>query len=77
MSKKDDGGRAFPGMIPENGGGCPLGMTLRDYFAAQIMNGIISNADFFYDDDASSTHYAEYAYIYADSMLRVRQRDEV
>ena len=34
MSKVDDGGNAFPGKS---------GMSLRDYFAAQAMQAIVSN----------------------------------
>ena len=42
------------------------GMTLRDYFAAAALKGIVSGADTFW------AGAAPLAYEYADAMLRVR-----
>lgn len=39
MSKRDDGGHAFPLEHP----GCPPGMSLRDWFAGQVIGGICAN----------------------------------
>jgi hypothetical protein len=50
------------------------GMTLRDYFAAQAMQGAIAHGLF--NADKASSGYAEYvanvAYVYADAMLKAR-----
>ena len=45
-----------------------LGMTLRDYFAAKAMHGLISinELDLTYED------YARAAYLLADAMLKER-----
>lgn len=50
------------------------GMTLRDYFAAHALNGIIS---FNYDngiDFANYKEFAKYSYKYADAMLEERKK---
>jgi len=62
---------AFPMVIPENCAGYEDGMTLRDYFAGQVLNGLFSgnNAGGSIDD------LAERAYIYADAMLEARLDD--
>jgi hypothetical protein len=44
------------------------GMTLRDYFAGQVLNGLFSGNNAGGPIDA----LAERAYIYADAMLEVR-----
>lgn len=44
-------------------------MTLRDYFAAQVLNGHISNP---FDDDGDLQDIAEWAYEFADAMLKER-----
>ena len=68
------GGPAFPTtrynantMIVESFGG----MTLRDYFAAKAMQGIVSH-----DPTFSQTFVdlaAKDAYVYADAMLKARE----
>lgn len=59
------GGMAFP--VPEL---FNTGMTLRDYFAAKAMNGILSrqNAGYLTDEDI-----AKQAYMMADAMIKARQ----
>lgn len=64
MTEKSTGGPAFP---------CPLaltdkGMTLRDYFAAQAMQAILSVR---LPEDELGTA-ARYAYAVADAMLEAR-----
>jgi hypothetical protein len=62
---KETGGPAFPtgtGVTPYN-----PGMTLRDYFAAKALQGILADSDCFWDGAAPL------AYQYADAMLKARQ----
>ena len=57
--------RAFPLMYPD--GSFNLGMTLRDWFAGQVIAG-----DY---ESLSSDEIAEMAYDIADAMLRRRKED--
>ncbi len=70
MSKKKDGGYAFPMEATDNTAwrDCNRGMTLRDYFAAKAMQGIVVNGAFDKFD-----HIADDAYRLADAMLRARE----
>jgi hypothetical protein len=69
---KDTGGPAFPtknykAVVPE-ATGYAEGMTLRDYFAAKAMQGLLAQPGLIkVDDDANL------AYKMADAMLRVRE----
>lgn len=71
---KNTGGGAFPlTFTSPNGDGSEavvyqLGMTLRDYFAAQAMVVMIQNPDTDFQADA------EAAYLMADAMLRERAK---
>ena len=72
----NNGGPAFPlpavshqGHIVALTEGPALGMTLRDYFAAKVMQGLMVNASYA-DDDYDIE--ARAAYRSADAMLRVR-----
>jgi hypothetical protein len=47
-------------------------MTLRDYFAAKALNGILSNPDDVYGVPIEAL--AESAYRYADAMLKARNQ---
>ena len=91
MSDKEDGGPAFPftkkGM---NTNGAPLirewdGMSLRDYFAGQVLAGMSAQ----YDPRSTSEKdqkaldqwradliriYAEFCYQMADAMIEVRKK---
>jgi len=49
------------------------GMTLRDYFAAKAINGILSNYKTFYDGDVNETSIARWSYEIADAMLKARE----
>lgn len=74
MSKQDNSGPAFPApMIPcDNQGGYTevrhTGMSLRDYFAAKAMQGLIDSG---YDtwEDLSHDSFA-----LADAMLKARNQ---
>ena len=64
----NDGGPAFPmGYHPEGNSADQFGMTLRDYFAAAIMQGLMSSQC--QVDDP----YPIYAYRIADAMLKARE----
>jgi hypothetical protein len=68
------GGPAFPGVdyINQRGKQNPEGMTLRDYFAAKAMQGLlvatVTPITVWSQDDVAET-----AYNMADSMLKARK----
>jgi hypothetical protein len=67
MSVGKTGGPAFP--VPDDASDM-FGMTMRDYFAAKAMQGIVAR-----DSDPSPEKVgsiARQAYILADSMLKAR-----
>jgi hypothetical protein len=68
---KNDGGPAFPlqSIGPEFAPGY-AGMTLRDYFAAKVMQGLMVGP---IDHDAKPEDFAAVAYGLADAMLAVRE----
>jgi hypothetical protein len=66
VSNQYDGGQAFP-HGDETHGGCD-GMTLRDYFAAAAIQGLMPNNDISYEKGA------EMAYRQADAMLAERMK---
>ena len=72
MSDIKTGGPAFP-VFPETGGGHAAafqGMSLRDYFAAKAMQGVIAAENY-------RTHeLAQYAYEVADAMLKARKEQK-
>ena len=73
MSDTNTGGPAFPcGGIITNDGILYEGMTIRDYFAAKAMQGLISDSDWRIDMAASET--ARAAYNQADAMLKAREQ---
>jgi hypothetical protein len=69
------GGPAFPGLHPSKE--ChyqDAGMTLRDYFAAKAMQGLIASPRGTPDGrDGTDHYYAKCAYIMADAMLKARE----
>jgi hypothetical protein len=69
---KNTGGAAFPVNTANQGegGACfpDAGMTLRDYFAAKAMQGMLSDQQ----RDGSFLEYAEDAYRFSDAMLKAR-----
>lgn len=78
MTETNDGGPAFP--VQElNGHGqqetTGFGMTLRDYFAAKALGGMLARVDLFNGDamtNATHLEVSEAAYRYADAMLKAR-----
>lgn len=87
---EQDGGPAFPRTGVGNAGqqyDVPPqdGMSLRDYFAAKAMHAVLTNDKRFvavaetYEKEAgigSRDAVAQYAYEYADAMLRARTSTE-
>ena len=71
--RKNTGGPAFP---TKPGHWMEEGMTLRDYFAAQALIGLISVSENYTSarnyPDAS---YASFAYGIADAMLEARRKE--
>jgi hypothetical protein len=66
MKKLDQ--QAFPMSVPTDWEHFQKGMTLRDYFAGQIVNGLLSGKHSF----ETVRDLANKAYIYADIMLEER-----
>lgn len=64
MTERNNGGPAFP--QPINPGEQGRGMTLRDYFAAKAMQGLMDAA-------MPMSEIAFAAYQMADAMLKVRK----
>lgn len=65
----ENGGPAFPCAGHENGTEFDRGISMRDYFAAKAMQGILSH-----DEWADIDHMAEYSYKLADAMLNARSK---
>jgi hypothetical protein len=90
MSKQDDGGYAFPHMakfIEKRGDAIVAsditqgGMSLRDYFAAAALQGMLANHKWLEflktqegGNDASGSAGAYIAYVHADAMLKERAK---
>ena len=70
---KDTSGLAFPTPRYERGDMYSLGMTLRDYFAAKAMQAQLARTVWGVDD--APRDMAEEAYLYADAMLKARDRE--
>jgi len=69
MTTKNDGGPAFP--VPHSGTHS-YGMTLRDYFAAAALKGLIASPSI--DDAMSTIQICACAYEWADAMLAERAK---
>ena len=67
---KNDGGPAFPFAVPTDFQFAENGMSLRDWFAGQAINGIISCAPM--RSGVTYKQVAEGAYLWADAMLVAR-----
>ena len=73
VMSKNNGGPAFPIVASSLEYIYVSGMTLRDYFAAKAMQGMISRTSWGIEDDAGDI--AGEAYGYADAMLAEREKD--
>lgn len=70
--RQNDGGPAFP--TPESHGDDYEGMSLRDYFAAKVLEGLLAhNCSHFKDEDLEASGVSKRAYILADEMLKARR----
>ena len=67
MTKKNDGGPAFPHHFTQDSVGDCKGMTLRDYFAAKAMQGMVANPK------NVGRAGASLAYQMADAMIAARE----
>lgn len=70
MSKINNGGPAFPRPADRDDCGAE-GMTLRDYFAAKALQGLL--ASWSEHDVIAFDEIASDAYGYADAMLKARE----
>ena len=73
---KDTGGPAFPTLADNGHAMNQDGMTLRDYFAAKAMQGLIGCSDWreSMDEHNASDFTAFSAYAMADAMLKARKQ---
>lgn len=78
MAEKPENPPAFPQMTPQALMDSHKGMTLRDYFAAAALQGLLANS---VDPTGQQLgnmdihdHQAKNAYEYADSMLDERKK---
>ena len=67
MSNTNTGGPAFPSPYDDD-----EGMTLRDYFAAKAMQGMLASADSWINKDEVED-FATICYALADGMLKARE----
>lgn len=79
----NDGGPAFPTQHFENSAGevviyASEGMSLRDFFAAKAMAGLLTDNDALaiIEGDEATAQIAARAYAIADSMLAARDKAE-
>ena len=70
--KKPDGGNAFPRVAPESECFVREGMTLRDWFAGQALNGICADPKYTPEPE----EYGRLAYEIADVMIAERDKEE-
>ena len=68
MTKKPENPPAFPNTFHR--GSESAGMSLRDYFAGQTLQGMYANASF---DEVTKDVLASVAYAQADTMLAARE----
>ena len=74
MSTQDTGGPAFPVPSLIHNGHVSHGMTLRDYFAAKAMQGILTYGYPITHELKAEHKIAVAAYKQADAMLKAREQ---
>lgn len=74
MTDKDTGGPAFPSPEWSDAHGTVIpaeyGMTMRDYFAAKALQGLLSDTNM----QAANEQFALFSYKMADAMLAERSK---
>ena len=76
MTEKNDGGPAFPVTVTDKSGQIApteIGMSLRDYFAAKALQGLLSYSHAADRFRGELKYAAIEAYQIADAMLKVRE----
>ena len=82
MSTHNDGGPAFPRLYSRSDEDGTHGMSLRDWFAGQVVGHLVSNPNQNPDWIRTATAgeqaqvYAFNAYLIADAMLAARERKD-
>ena len=66
----NDGGPAYPRTGADGHTSPQIGMTLRDYFAAAALQGLMAEYD---PEDELEQHIAKWSYKAADAMLKARE----
>lgn len=76
MSKKNDGGPAFPKIVEGIGGTVQSigGMSLRDYFASQALAGTMASGSEAVQSKEQAAFIATESYLMADAMLAARDK---
>ena len=69
----NDGGPAFPLISEDYEAIRHIGMSLRDYFAAAALQGLLASSSV--GDALAEPDYAKAAYIQADAMLAEREKE--
>jgi hypothetical protein len=74
---KGDGGPAFPQNLPDDFvwrlPGSPGGMSLRDYFAAKALSGLLADPNVAYGNE-KTVRLCNGCYLIADAMLEARRQ---
>ena len=73
-SQKQDGGAAFPLMVPTEFQFANPGMSLRDYFAGQSLAGLLLYYGNSGEISTANCDIAEWSYAMADAMLAERAK---
>lgn len=78
MTTKTDGGAAFPRPAGDyngtrHGNGAQVGISIRDYFAAKAMQGLLAAQIHGFNDRPANGPFASMAYEMADAMLKARE----
>ena len=75
MSERKDGGPAFP--VPDDASDMP-GMSLRDWFAGQVLGGVIAatKSDTREPNETHEQMFARRAYALADALLAARKQED-
>ena len=68
MNQINDGGPAFSAQDWQAKGNHHPGMTLRDYFAAAALQGLLAS-----NEKGNSNFFSETSYRIADAMLKARE----